>query len=98
MYNNNVGWLSRSLENLVTRIHEWLWTGLLWRNTKEVVAIDRLIPPLKEHVIELELTRVERQIYDEKIRSIEVDVSQLRQICAHPQISYKFKQLLTRSD
>jgi SNF2 family DNA or RNA helicase len=68
-----------------------IFKTLYYRNTKESVGNEFDVPPILEETIFLELTPIERHIYNSHLHN---GVLYLRQLCCHPQISDKDREYL----
>jgi len=73
-------------------IQQTILKQLYYRNTKQSVGSEFNIPPVIEENILLELSPIERTIYDTHVSSNSDELT-LRQICCHPRISDKNKEV-----
>jgi SNF2 family DNA or RNA helicase len=89
-----INWITTKVEKM---LETWLWTRLLWRNTKRGVELDKLLPQIDEQTMILEFSDVEMQVYKDMEHDGASDLD-LQQLCAHPQVCEKFLQMLAKQN
>jgi SNF2 family DNA or RNA helicase len=66
------------------------------RNTKKSIAGEYKLPPLKETVVWLNLSRTEKMMYNAYKANENVDNVLLRQLCCHPKIVEELKNIIDK--
>ena len=81
----------------IIELNQKILNIIFYRNTKESVKNELNIPPILNEKISIELTEIERNLYDTKVQYGYGRLA-LRQLCCHPLVSDKERSILGNAE